>query len=91
VTEGALDALYALVTERVLGRQWMKMENGAIGGSLEWLKGTASGESFRVLSRITEPEAVALVYAAIKVLVPGAIWIRLMTRREQYERDYEEV
>ncbi len=90
VGKEALEGLYALVAERVLGREWVEVRDGTVGGSLEWLKGTANGESFRVPGRIAEPEAVAPVYAVIKALVPDAIWARLMAQREQYERDHEE-
>jgi hypothetical protein len=90
VSEEALDRLCALVAERVLGKEWVEVRDETVGGSLEWFKGTANGESFRVPSRIAEPEAIAPVYAAIKALVPDAIWTRLMKQREQYERDYEE-
>jgi histidine triad (HIT) family protein len=91
VSEEALDELYALVEERMLNREWMKVEDGAVGGSLEWMSGTVDGKSFRVPSRVEEPEALEPVYDAVKALVPDAIWAKLRAQREQYERDYEEV
>jgi hypothetical protein len=90
VGEEPLDGLYTLVAERVLGKEWVEIRDGTVGGSLEWLKGTANGKSFRVPSRIAEPGAVAPVYAAIKALVPDAVWAKLTAQREQYERDHEE-
>lgn len=90
VDQEALDALYALVEERVLGREGVKIEDGAVGGSLEWMSGTVDGQSFRVPSRVEGEEALEPVYAAIKALVPDATWTQLRARREQYERDYEE-
>ena len=89
VGEEALDALYALVAERVLGREFAKVEDGTVGGSLEWMSGTAGGEEFRVPTQIEEPEAIEPVYVAIKELVPRDLWDSLLARREQYERDYE--
>lgn len=90
VAEGSLDALYALIEERVLSREWVKVEDGAVGGSLEWMSGTADGQSFKVPSRVEEPEALEPVYDAVKALVPDAIWTKLRAQCEQYERDYEE-
>jgi hypothetical protein len=89
VADEALDALRGLVAERVLGREWVKVEDGLVGGSLEWMSGTVDGEAFRVPTQIEEPEAVEPVYAAIKELVPQDVWDSLMARREQYEREYE--
>jgi hypothetical protein len=89
VEEEALDALHALVAERVLGREFAKVEDGPVGGSLEWMSGTVAGEPFRVPAQIEEPERAEPVYAAIRELVPRDIWEDLLARREQYERDYE--
>jgi hypothetical protein len=91
VNEGAFNALCALVEERVLSREWIVVEDGAVGGSLEWMSGTADGQRFRVPSRIEEEEALEPVYAAVKALVPDTIWTELRAQREQYGRDYEEV
>jgi hypothetical protein len=90
VSGKALDALYELVAARVLGREWAKVTDGVVGGSLEWLTGTAGGERFRVPSRIPNPEIVKDVYAAVKALVPEVAWARLRVLREQYEQDYED-
>jgi hypothetical protein len=89
VNEAALDALYHLVADRVLGREFAKVEDGPVGGSLAWMSGTVGGEPFRVPTQIEEPERVEPVYAAIKELVPRDLWDSLLARREQYERDYE--
>jgi hypothetical protein len=91
VAQEALDALYALVKERVLNRKWVKVEDGTVGGSLEWLSGVMDGQSFKVPSRVEEEDTLAPVYAAVKALVPDAVWDELRARREQYERDYGEV
>jgi hypothetical protein len=87
----ALDALYALVTERVQDREWVEIDDGTVGGSLEWMSGTADGQHFRIPSRVAEEEALEPVYTAIKALVPDAVWAKLRARHELYERDYEEV
>jgi hypothetical protein len=89
MAEAALDALCALVTDHVLGREFAKIEDGPVGGSLEWMSGTVDGESFRVPAQVEEPERVEPVYAAIKDLVPRDVWNSLIARREKYERDYE--
>ena len=89
VDEAALDALYALLAERVLARAFAKIEDGPVGGSLEWMSGTVDGRPFRVPAQIEDPERVAPVYVAIKELVPRDLWDSLLARREQYERDYE--
>jgi RimJ/RimL family protein N-acetyltransferase len=91
VNEGAFNALYALVAERVLNREWVKIEDGTVGGSLEWMSGTVDGQHFKVPSRVEGDEALESVYAAIKALVPDVVWTKLRAQREQYERDYEEV
>ena len=89
VAEESLDALYALVEDRVLSREWVKVEDGAVGGSLEWMSGTVGGQRFRVPSRVEEEKVLEPVYDAIKALVPGAIWAKLRAQREQYEQSYE--
>ena len=89
VAEESLDALYALVEEHVLSREWVKIEDGTVGGSLEWMSGTVDGQRFRVPIRVEEEEALEPVYAAIKALVPDAIWTKLRAQREQYERNYD--
>ena len=89
VSEAVLEALYGLVSEHVLGRELAKMEDGPVGGSLEWMSGTVDGEPLRVPAQVEDSERVAPVYAAIKELVPRDIWDSLLARREQYERDYE--
>jgi hypothetical protein len=89
VADEALGALHALVTERVLGREWVKVEDGPVGGSLEWMSGTMGGEGFRVPTQVDDPEAIEPVYVAIKELVPQDVWDSLMARRERYEREYE--
>jgi hypothetical protein len=91
VAEEPLDTLYALVAERMLDREWVEIHDRAVGGSLEWMSGTVDGRRFQVPSRVKEEEALKPVYAAVKALVPDAIWAKLRTQREQYERDYEEV
>jgi len=90
VSEESLDALYALVAERVLSREWVKIEDGAVGGSLAWMSGTVDGQRFRVPSRVEGEDALEPVYVAVKALVPDAIWAKLRAQREQYEQDYEE-
>jgi len=90
VAEESLNALYALVKEQVLSREWVKVEDGTVGGSLEWMSGTVDGRRFRIPSRVEEEEALEPVYAAIKALVPDVVWAKLRAQREQYERDYEE-
>ena len=90
VAEESLDVLYALIEDRVLSREWIKIEDGTVGGSLEWMSGLVDGQRFRVPSRVEEEEMLEPVYAAVKALVPDATWVKLRARREQYERDYRE-
>jgi hypothetical protein len=91
VCEEALDGLCALVAARVLNREWAKVDDGAVGGSLQWMSGTVDGQRFKIPSRVEGKEALQPVYDAVKALVPDAIWTKLQAQREQYERNYEEV
>jgi hypothetical protein len=91
VSDESLDALYTLVEDQVLSREWVKIEDGVVGGSLEWMSGTADGQHFKIPSRVEREEALEPVYAAVKALVPDATWVKLRAQREQYERDYEEM
>jgi hypothetical protein len=89
VAPHVLDTLYALMVEvEVFQKHWTRIEDAAVGGSLEWLTGTAHGAQFRIPSRIQEAEAVQGIYRAIKAAVPETVWARLMSRQEQYEQDY---
>jgi hypothetical protein len=85
-----LDELYALVQENDLTRKkWPEDRAIAIGGSQDWIKITADGDTTVVPSRASKDERVSSVYAFIRDLVPEAIWTSLKSRRERYVREYE--
>jgi len=48
------------------------------------------GEQFKVPGRPQGTEALAGVYAAIRALVPEAVWSKLMAQREAFMAHYEE-
>jgi hypothetical protein len=91
VTEDGLDELYQLMAERgVFTTRWAEVSDGAVGGSLEWLRCTAGAEQWSIPARIEESDRVGEVYSAVRALVPDAVWKGLRERREQYMRDYTE-
>ena len=87
----ALDRLYALMVEKgVFKRSWTEIDDGRIGGSLEWMRVTVAGKKFTVPSVIEEAGIVKDIYSAIKALVPESIWAKLRAQREQYEQSHLE-
>ncbi len=91
VSDAMMDELHALIVRHgLLHKQWPVSQNEAVGGSQEWLEIVADGEAVRLPSRASTDEDVKAVYAFIRGLVPKATWTDLMSRREQFERDYEE-
>lgn len=90
ISEKDLDALYVLMVEKqVLSKEWRRVEDGPVGGSLEWMDVVADGKNHSVPSMIKDPKALTEVYARIRSLVPENIWKGLMARRAAFERDYE--
>ena len=84
-----LDRLHALMEEKgVYERKWTELENGSVGGSLEWMEATAGSGQFLVPSAIEEAAVVKDVYKALKALVPEGLWKSLMARREKFENSY---
>ena len=89
VSEEALDGLWDLLGEHdVFGREWTKINDGVVGGSLQWMRGAAGGKEFSIPSRVAE--SVVAMYAAVKSIVPEAVMSDLLSRREEYERSYVE-
>lgn len=90
ISDALLDELHTLIAEKdLLRRNWPEAQPEAIGGSQEWLEIAADGEAVRLPARAGADEDVMTVYAFIRGLVPEATWTDLMSRQEQYERDYE--
>jgi hypothetical protein len=91
VDEQLLSELHGLIMENDLQRrEWPEEQIEAIGGSQEWLEITASGKTVKLPSRASSDEMAAAAYAFIRRLVPESIWAELLSRREQYEREYED-
>lgn len=87
----ALNRLYTLMVEKgVFTKSWTEIDDGRIGGSLQWMELTVGGEEFLVPSVIEEAGIIKEVYDAIKALVPQGIWDALMAQREQFQRSYLE-
>ncbi len=91
VAEASLNELHALIVEHdLLHRDWPEARERTIGGSQEWLEIVSDGESVRLPSRASGDEGTFAIYALIRGLVPKAMWKVLMSRREQFERDYKQ-
>ena len=87
----ALDNLYALMLNKnMFEKNWTVIEDGRVGGPLEWMEVTAAGKKFLVPSVIEEAAILSQVYDAVKALVPEGIWAALMAKREQFQRSYLE-
>ena len=84
----AFEALYGLLAAaEVFTRRWQPVEDGAVGGSLQWLDVDYQGERYAVPSRVRETEELEALYAAIRACVPGMVWDSLRERREKYIED----
>jgi hypothetical protein len=80
-----LEALYELmVAADVFTRRWQSVEDGAVGGSLQWLDVHYQGEEYAVPTRVRETEELDTLYRAIRTCVPQAVWNLLRARREKY-------
>ena len=92
VEDGDLEKLYALMSEKgMFTKSWPQEDIPLAGGSIEWLGVTAHGEHFlvpRYVAGEKETEAIQKVYAAINSLVPGTVWAKLCSQREQYEQGF---
>jgi len=89
----ALAGLYALLAEAgVFTRRWRRSPRLPIGGSTAWLEATAGGRTVTVPAGLAQSQAAAIgaVYEAIRGLVPGAIWAKLLARRDDYRRAHAE-
>ncbi len=88
-----LARLYDLMqAQGVLDREWQRGAGLSVGGSVESLEGTAGGQAFSIPSELDPEDAAAInpVYEAIRSLVPEPVWTELMSRRNQYEREFLE-
>jgi hypothetical protein len=90
VADELLDELHRLIMEDDLARKkWPEDRLDTIGGSQDWMKITAAGETLIVPSRAGKDERVSSAYAFIRDLVPETIWTSLKSRRERYVREFE--
>ncbi len=90
VANEILDELHRLILENDLARkEWPEDQVNAIGGSQDWIKITADGDTTLVPSWASKDERVSSVYDFIRDLVPETIWTSLKSRRERYVREYE--
>jgi len=85
-----LEKLYTLMSKKgMFTKSWQQEDIPPADGSVEWLEVTAHGEHFlvpRYIAGEQEAEAIQEVYAAIHSLVPGTVWPKLCSQREQYEQ-----
>jgi len=97
VEDWDLERLYSLMLERkVFTKDWSALMGADSewsdvgGGDLEFLQVTSHGNDIEVSCHSTraEHESISQVYAAIKTLVPDAIWEKLMEQQEEYRQDY---
>jgi len=82
-----LDALYALAVARgVLRERWADVDDPPVGGEVEWAEITVDGRVYALPAHVSaaDQEAVQAVYAAIRALVPAAIWEKLEAQRQAY-------
>jgi len=87
-----LEKLYTLMSEKgMFTKSWQQEDIPPADGSVEWLEVTAHGEHFlvpRYVAGEKEAEVIKEVYAAIHSLVPGTVWAKLRSQREQYEQGF---
>ena len=93
VEQGELDELYRLMFEkRAFEQAWRAQDEPPVGGSGEWLTATAHGRTIEIPAYVVESQEPAAeeIYAAIRALVPQAIWDRLHAQREQYMEEHRD-
>ncbi|MBN2502010.1 MAG: hypothetical protein JXB38_14605 [Anaerolineales bacterium] len=73
-----------LVAADVFTRRWQAVEDGAVGGSLQWLDVSYQGEQYKVPTRVRETEELEALYRFIRACVPEAVWGVLRAKREKY-------
>jgi hypothetical protein len=92
VEDGDLEKLYVLMSEKgMFTKSWQQEDIPPADETVEWLEVTAHGEHFlvpRYVAGEKEAEAIQEVYAGINSLVPGTVWAKLYSQREQYEQDF---
>lgn len=87
VTAAALDAVYALARANdVLRDGWGAVDDPPVGGELETAAFTADGRTYTWPYALTEADQARVqpVYAAIRALVPPAVWEKLEAQRQAY-------
>lgn len=91
IADQRLDELHALIIENDLQhRDWPEERDEPIGGRQEWLEIMDGDETVALPGRASRDQGAAEVYAFIRSLVPEILWAELMSRREEYERRYED-
>lgn len=87
VSGEAVACVHRLLRRRgILERQWQSEEEPPIGGEVEWMEVSAAGRRVDIPPHPGSGGDVGLedVYAAVKGLVPRAVWRRLAARRRSY-------
>lgn len=72
--------------------EWKACEDGAIGGSLEWLEWTDKYHQIKVPAQLSPPndDLVTPIYAAIRQIVPESIWNILWGKQRLYQDNYDQ-
>jgi len=84
-----LTALYKLMTAQgVFDRRWRQQEPPPVGGGSAAADITAGGQHVAIpaLLEAEDEQAIGEVYAAIRALVPQAIWDKLRAQHEEYQQ-----
>jgi len=90
VSQANLDRLFQFMSDHGMFTQdWRAQYHPPVGGSSERLAVTAVGQTIYVPAYVAANQASAAkeIYAAIKALVPQAVWDKLNTQHEQYIRE----
>jgi hypothetical protein len=91
ISEEQFAKLYALMADDVLAREWRKMKQPPVGGSLEWLEVTAGGKQVTVPSFPQKRDAAPLraIYDTLRAIVPSELWDSLMARLAKHREEYQ--
>jgi hypothetical protein len=82
-----LDAFYAVLVAQGLFREnWRAEDVPPVGGSSDDVRITAHGRQVEIPSFVVQEQAARAdaITAAVRALVPPAIWEKLTTQREEY-------
>ncbi|HMQ31645.1 MAG TPA: hypothetical protein PKD53_13025 [Chloroflexaceae bacterium] len=93
VDRAALDGMYATMVENgLLSERWRAESDPPIGGSSEDLAAAAGGRTVEIPSFVVQAqrERAEAIYAALREVVPAAIFADLEARRAAYEAEHSE-